>query len=268
MNRAVLSWIILSAALLTSAGILYSHYKESLPCTEPIPYAVGLVDKRFNLSQVALTESMQKAAEIWNKAAGRELLVYDSEAELKVHLVYDEREQNAQLGARILAEQERQEAARARLDTLQAQFEREQEAYNTKVAAINARGGAKPHEAAALTEERSALEALAGSVNAQVRIFNQSVQLLNEAIAAYNKTAGRAFEAGQYVRDAAGERINIFMFTNTDQLTRVLAHEFGHALGLGHNEDPMAIMYAQNESGNLAPTEADLAALTALCNLK
>ncbi|MGO9139739.1 MAG: matrixin family metalloprotease, partial [Syntrophales bacterium] len=45
-----------------------------------------------------------------------------------------------------------------------------------------------------------------------------------------------------------------------------LAHEFGHALGLKHNDNPQAIMYRlmQSDSLNLAPD--DIAALKERCS--
>lgn len=99
----------------------------------------------------------------------------------------------------------------------------------------------------------------------QVASYNASVSALNAEVFEYNQTAGHPFREGEYVRDDSGERITIFEFVGTGQLERVLAHEFGHALGLGHNTDPKAIMYAKNESGSLTPRFADLLALRALC---
>ncbi len=114
----------------------------------------------------------------------------------------------------------------------------------------------------ALDNQRAALDT---SSRTAVAAYNASVDALNAVVAQYNQTAGRTFEEGQYVRDSAGERINIFEFVGNTQLERVLAHEFGHALGLDHNEDPKSIMFAQNESGNLVPTASDLASLRSLC---
>jgi len=70
-----------------------------------------------------------------------------------------------------------------------------------------------------------------------------------------------------YERDADGERINIYQFESKEKLMRVLAHEFGHALGLDHVEDSQAIMYRLNNGVNQKLTEADISALSERCNL-
>jgi hypothetical protein len=265
MKKDVLNWLVLSIVVVTAGYNLYIKYQEAHPCAQPVHYAVGSVDKRFDITNAALIEDLKTAAAIWNKAAGKTVLVYDPAAPMKINLIYDEREANAKLGVQITARQTEQDNERATLDALQSQFATDQAAYNQEVQTINARGGATKSEAVRLNNQRAALGVLADSINHQIAVFNASVAALNAVVEEYNKTAGHTFEEGQYVRDAQGQRINIFEFIGTLQLERVLAHEFGHAIGLGHNDDPKSIMYAKNESGNLVPTTSDLAALKTVC---
>ena len=266
--RSTIYWLILLLVAAGAGGAIYHQYQETRPCARPISYALGSIDSRFGVTDAAVIREANAAAGIWNEAAGKIVLVYDPEAKLTINLIYDEREANAKLGAQITREEDAADAARAALETQRREFLSAEALYNKKVKAINARGGATPEEAAALEIERKALQQFADSVNAAAAAFNKNIAALNAKIREYNQLAGRVFEQGQYVRDKEGERINIYQFLNNVQLKRVLAHEFGHALGLGHNEDPDAIMYAKNESGNLTPTEADLSALAALCGLK
>lgn len=261
-------WLVFIVIVVVTGGSLYYVYQyvqHTQPCAQPITYTTGAVDSRFGITNVALFADAKAAAAIWNKAAGKELLVYDPNAGMKINLIYDAREANAKLGNEIAMQQANADAARATLDTMQADFAARQAAYNQAVDAVNARGGATPRKAAALTAERDSLNALSASINKQVAVFNKGVADLNAVVEQFNQTAGHAFQAGQYVRDAAGERINIFEFVGDLQLKRVLAHELGHAIGFGHNDDPKSIMYAKNESGNLVPTAADLAALKVVC---
>ena len=265
MRGEIIRWfIVLIVAGASGIGLLYT-YQYMRPCAHPISYAIGAFDSRFDVTQATLLAEAKTAANIWNKAAGKTVLVYDPDAEMKINLIYDEREANAKIGRRIARQQESMDNARTALDALQAQYAAKQDVYNEKVDAVNARGGATRNEAVTLNAERDSLNALADSLNAQFVTFNASVATFNATVKEYNQTAGKTFQAGQYVRDATGENINIFEFIGSIQLERVLAHEFGHAIGLDHNNDSKSIMFAQNESGNLVPTASDLSSLRALC---
>ena len=261
----MIRWAILVVVAGIAGGGLYYQYQGTRPCIQPIPYAIGAVDARFDISSTTLLSDVEAAAAIWNKAEGHTLLVYDKNSAFKINLIYDARQASAKIGVEITAQQSKEDAARAALDAARAQFLAEQSAYNQAVSASNARGGATPSEIAVFNQQRIALNALSDSINQKVAIYNASVDALNAVVAEYNKSAGHTFKEGEYVQDASGKRINIFEFVGNTQLERVLAHEFGHSIGLGHNSNPQSIMYAQNESGNLTPTANDLAALRAIC---
>ena len=66
--------------------------------------------------------------------------------------------------------------------------------------------------------------------------------------------------------EAGSQRIDIYEYSNRTELVRVLAHELGHALGLGHVEDAEAIMYKVNQGKRLILTQDDIAELRAVCS--
>jgi hypothetical protein len=261
-------WLILSVVVAVAGVSIYYKYEATRPCAEPIAYSIGAIDPRFGISQAALLTTTEEAIAIWNKAAGKTVLTYDPKGALKVNLIYDEREATAKLGILITEASVQADIERAALEALRSRVNAAESAYNRKVKAINASGGASPAQAAELTIERKNLQSMVTNLNSAVAAFNKSIAALNTKVREYNETAGHTFEEGQYVRDGDGERINIFEFVGSTQLERVLAHEFGHAVGLDHNDDPNSIMYAKNESGNLVPTDSDIAALKTVCGLK
>ena len=106
----------------------------------------------------------------------------------------------------------------------------------------------------------------ADNLNRLVVVINGIAASLNLEVIRYNRTGSvlaSEFSEGLYERKNDRESITVYHFTSRERLVRLLAHEFGHALGLGHGSDPGSLMYRLNQSDSLSLTREDLAALKA-----
>jgi predicted Zn-dependent protease len=76
------------------------------------------------------------------------------------------------------------------------------------------------------------------------------------------------FQEVVYKKDISGEEIIVYQYDNYTKLVRVLAHEFGHALGLGHFDSLSAIMYSVNQGNNLQLINGEISNLKSFCHIK
>ena len=119
----------------------------------------------------------------------------------------------------------------------------------------------------ALEVQRLAIGDLVGQANALVGVVNALAEKNNRQVEAYN-TGGQIegeFDAGEYRVEGDTRSINIYEYLDQNNLELVLAHEFGHALGFGHVDDPNAVMYYQ--AGDQSPilSDADRQLVLGLC---
>lgn len=291
-------FLVLIMTMAACGSFFYGTYTPL--CYVPVTYRLGELDARFNLSTDEAKKHLADAAAVWETAVGQGLFVYDESSDFPVNFIFDDRQE------RTIAE----EAKRAALDQkestsetvatlykkLTTEYERKKVAFtadstayeaklarfNKKVAGYNDAGGAPPAEFAALKTEEKKLAAIGGElqvrtatlaklaadINAVSERGNALISQYNAGVADYNHDFGAPDEFTQ--GDYKGTNINIYKFSNPKELERVLAHEFGHALGVGHVEGTASIMYylmeKQPETPVLSPE--DTAALSAVCTKK
>lgn len=282
------------------AAAIWSLPEWTNPCARPTTYRIGQVDERFRLSEAELRNALRRAEAVWEDEVELELFRHADDGEVVVNLVYDTRHQTAQENARQtgvihdVAEEasnlrERQAHASVRYESARAEFLASQMDYqsrldrhNLAVQAWNARQDpAAPGQYQALQRETAALEdaaaelerkrlavnELAKRANSYTDRYNEAVEEVNANIEEYNTNAGREFKQGLFVEDRYGRRIDVYTYAGPRDLVHVLAHEFGHALGILHNPDPASIMYGVNSSEIVTLSTADLASLHSVCRL-
>ena len=293
-----------AALLILAGGLLTGSYfiLSKGPCDSPLTYRIGQFDPKFGVSQADFQADIAAADKIWETqgdAGGRKLFAYDPHGTLPINLVYDTRQAtvdtNKQLAAsvdqtvasadtvksRFLALKSEYDQSKADYQAAADAFQSTLDSYNAEVASWNARGGAPAPEYTKLQDEKSSLENLRNDANAKMLAANDLVRQVNALVDQYNsivtaanvdvkkinQSADSEFEAGEYISDAQGARINVYEFDSTAKLVRLLAHEMGHSLGLGHNSNPQSIMYYLNNSTSLVLSTDDIKDLKAACKL-
>lgn len=256
-------------------GALVSKYIS--PCGSPLTYQVTAVDSRFNISQAKFKQAIQDAAQIWDKAAGRQLFAYNDNGDMGISLVYDDRQaatdklkklnlnlDSTQSSYNKLAATYKQYLSQYNLDkqryiAAEQRFEADKRSHVPREQ-LNA-------EVQALDEQGAALNQEVDTLNAMVANLNRIGGELNLDVSSYNSTSQNLsdFVEGDFTVNGIDKAVTIYQFDNYNMLVRVLAHELGHSLGMEHVDDPKAIMYKQNQSTNEVPTADDARELNRVC---
>ncbi len=304
--RTALLLCILSATYVYRAPLrvfAYQSYQSVMPCSAPITYTVGSIDPRFGISTSTVLASVASATKVWSDAAGKSLFVYDPlHAVLTVSFVYDSRQETTKklssLGLTINDDLSSYNALKAKYDSLAADYASSKRAFDTAYATYqhqstlyqqqvnisNAKGGAQADVYTQLNAQKASLDAQrdhiqtlqshlnddADSINALVSVLNHMVSILNIDTSKYNSVGagtGQEFEEAVFESSPGREDIQVYEYDSSARLTRVLSHEFGHALGLDHVDDSGAIMYRLNQSSNTTPNKSDIAELDRVCRL-
>ena len=296
----ITAWIVFPHATRT---FLAQALESTRPCSYPLSYRIGTVDPRFELSTAQVAELLAGAASNWNTAAGKTVLSAEpGTGVVTVNFVYDNRQQRAStmntikssvnddkstydaLVGEYKSAQSAYQAQKASYDAAAAAFQGRTQVYQQQVASWNSRGGAPADVYAQLQAEKTQLDsqqaaldqlvrsinASAASLNALSGQINQLIDTLNLKVQKYNAVGAQGageFEEGLFTSSPGSETIDIYEYATATQLHRVLAHEFGHALGLEHVDDPQAIMYKLNESTNEHLTVSDIQELDRACRL-
>jgi hypothetical protein len=224
-------------------------------------------------------------------------LVYDERQELLMERVRRERELE-ESGARLTAEQAASTARGERHATDVTNYQERVDDLEGRVAEHNAtvrrwneQGGVsalRGAEIAAvsdalrdaqqeLTDESRALDGALASIRGEEEELNERIlanqRLSEELAAAFPPSSVEAGEYREAVRrvddlvDSVSREIRLYRFASDAELRLISAHEFGHALGLGHTEDPSGVMNASADGDQpvtgLATT--DVALLREVC---
>lgn len=265
------------------------------PFDDRIRYKIGEVDPRFGLSHDDVVEISQQAADIWTQATGKSYFVYDPKARLSIRLIYDERQQETEQRKKEIAKidqrQNQWSQQKSHVDSLGKEMDQQYQLLNFKKAElsalvdqhnqsinqINRLGGADPQQRQQLEAQSQELERRMQQMQIEIDSYNFNIQILNrkvdelnqlnrhidQSVSQFNqKFQPRLFDKGIF----NGREIHVYEFSQIDDLRITLAHEFGHALGLGHHNEPNALMFPmlkEQDMQNFKLHPADIALLTA-----
>lgn len=269
-----MKWVIVKLGFLAIVVGAAIYLTQSVtPCDTPIKFRLGQVDSRFNLTPTEAGKDISEASQIWSRAYGQELFTEDPTAKMTINFVFDERQaltnQINSMENQVGSDRASLEAKVTAFKTEAANFQAKVSDLNSQIESWNKKGGAPPDvynnlisQQQTLRVEATKLQQEAASLNLSAQDFNLQVGQLNSTISTFNGVLTQKPEEGLY--DSQNQTISIYFDNSRPELVHTLAHEFGHALGMSHVEDKMAIMYPYTSEA-ITPTSADETDLAQVC---
>lgn len=266
------------------------------PCVTPVTYKLGRFDTNFGISKSDFLDTVRDATALWNDALNTTIFTYSDTGTITINLIYDSRqaitEQNKYIAAEINNTEAAAIALKKEFDAMEQTFITEKDVYATSVEAFtlkqktynetvdmwNKKGGAPKadydalilqkeslqKEQEVLMQKQQELNTLLAEINKRISRYNELVMYAKSNVTRGNSIARKKFTEGQY--NPQSNQIDIYQFTDTIKLHRVLAHEFGHALGLDHNKNTESIMHGINTATSTILSEEDIADLRIICS--
>lgn len=254
-------------------GSGYFYLSTMAVCVTPIQYRIGTFDSRFGITPEVAKDALIKAEAVWESVTDRELFTYNEAASFTVNFVFDERqaivfdqhetedrlntveEQNQKINAEFKVLEEKFKAKRTQYEQAVATYNSALQTLNQKIEAYNTADEPSRETEEVLNQARRQLEAEVRKLDEEATVLNQMsndlntlarrgnimIEVYNQGVQSYNSRFGDAREFTQ--GDYQGDSINVYTFLDEAELIRVLVHEFGHALGMGHVDNDVSMMY-------------------------
>ncbi len=272
-------------------------------CQMELTYSIGAIDSRFSISEQDVRKSMDAAIDLWAGAVETLRIRHSPHGDIVVNFVYDDRQQMTQSEKRLMNEIE---SLGSSIDRLQDEYNRYYEriealsdrhrllvdrinlvtgGLNEWVENRNQDGGLTHGDLEYFEDQSRSIGELQrqeadmrNNLNALIQAFNpvsdrlnREIDEMNRRIDEYNQNfAGKfSFSSGKYEGRVGQGVITIYHHVNEQHRLLLLAHELGHALGLGHVSNPGSVMYRtidrQLYSGKIQLTGDDKEALRHQC---
>lgn len=237
---------------------------QALQCRSPLYLHLDTLSDAFKLSRLEASLALQEAADMWNEAVGENMLRVQHGKGIPVRFIYDHRQQ-------MLEKFSVEDAA------LEAQSD-ELTDYRAEVSALLSKldKAADALESPESRRDPQAHNKAVQAYNEKVQVYLDKQQDFNTKVAEFNRRQERLrearLEAQQGFREQGldgqsgdyrggwttrngkpvsplNESISVYKFGSQQALVAILAHEIGHAIGMGHVSGHNSIMSRTRDEG-------------------
>mgnify|MGYP006373572943 FL=1 len=255
------------------------------PFDTRLRYRIAEVDPRFKLSPEQVQSISQQAAQIWKEGTGQDYFVYDPNAQLEIHLIYDQRQSDSEQSRKHLSQLELNQQTwvdkKKRLDQVEQDLlwskqllDQKKQQLDQQIQQFNQEQKFAQQNPDQFRQRKETLQQNVQILQLEISQYNQKIAQLNGQIGELNALDQQLDASVQQYKQRFqphmfhkglfnGKQILIYEFESEADLRLTLAHELGHALGLAHNDDPKALMYPIMKDQDLlhfqlTPTDREL----------